>query len=73
MLRLSLKPTHLHREPPAEGKPAVAVAAAPVRAAPVRPGGCGYRLEAASRRAGLGSAFGRDRGQKRDGIPTAPR
>jgi hypothetical protein len=62
MLRLSLKPTHAQRELPATGKPATAVSAAPIR-----PGGCGYRLEAASRRAGLGSAFGRDRGQKHDG------
>ena len=68
MLGLSLKTTPAHREPPAEGKSAVAVAAVPVR-----PGGCGYRLEAASRRAGLGSAFGRDRGQKHDGIAAAPR
>ena len=63
MLRLSLKPNHAHRELPVTSKPVSAG-----EAAPVRPGGCGYRLEAASRRAGLGSAFGRDRGQKHAGI-----
>jgi hypothetical protein len=68
MLRLSLKPTHAHSEPPARKPAAIAVATTPVG-----PGGCGYRLEAASRRAGLGSAFGRDRGQKHDGIAAAPR
>jgi hypothetical protein len=68
MLRLSLKPTHTHHELPATGKPAGAVAAAPVR-----PGGCGYRLEAASRRAGLGSTFGRDRGQQHAGVAATPR
>jgi hypothetical protein len=67
MLRLSLKPTHADSEPPAR-KPAASVAAVPPR-----PGGCGYRLEAASRRAGLGSAFGRDRGQKHDGLAAVPR
>ena len=63
MLRLSLKSTHAHDKMPAS------VPAATATVSHVRASSCGYRLEAASRRAGLGSAFGRDRGPQRD--PTA--
>jgi hypothetical protein len=65
MLRLSLKPAHAHDKLPASAPAATATVSH------VRASNCGYRLEAASRRAGFGSAFGRDRGPQRGG--TAPR
>jgi hypothetical protein len=61
MLRLSLKPTHTHDKLPL-GKPAAtATPAVKATISHVRTGSCGYRLEAASRRAGLGPAFVRNR------------
>ncbi|MGH2903756.1 MAG: hypothetical protein ACRDK7_09260 [Solirubrobacteraceae bacterium] len=65
MLRLSLKPIHSHHTPPASKPAATATPAVTDAVSHVRATGCGYRLEAASRRAGLGSAFGRDRGRQR--------
>jgi hypothetical protein len=66
MFRLSFKSTHAHDKIPAS------VPAATATDSRVRASICGYRLEAASRRAGLGSAFGRDRGPRR-GPTAAPR
>jgi hypothetical protein len=71
MLRLSLVPIHAPDKLP-ESKSAATATDLQTAADPhVRAGSCGYRLEAASRRAGLGAAFGRDRGPQR-GI-AAPR
>jgi hypothetical protein len=66
MLRLSFKPAHAPDKLPAS------MPAATATVSHARASSCGYRLEAASRRAGLGSAFGRDRGPQRAGT-AAPR